>query len=259
MSIKDSLKRGLNAVTDKITNAREYRTSVLNDFSFVQKAYFYVYEKDGPYASANEHQYPDGFAYKEFFPVQINPNTLSLNYGSNKLPGVNVSLAQQDEGASGGFPIISPRNRYSTGSLQISLEYNIYDEYNARTMNGSIPQNNISLHTGNHTSLEKLRNLAGTDRYVLFKWGEIQYFGALQSVNITYNVFSPWGEPLAANATIDIAHQPLAFHDSGIEKGIEIDPLNCPQLKKMDITDKLKIEKQEKATTAGLLASNAMR
>ncbi len=234
-----------------------YCTSVLNDFSFVQKAYFYVYEKDGPYASANEHQCSICFAYKEFFPVQINPKSLTLNYGSDKLPGVSASIEQQDEGTSGGFPIISPRNRYSTGSLQISLDYNIYDEYNARTMNGSIPGtgNSISLHAGNHTSLEELRNLAGTNRYVLFKWGEIQYFGALHSVDITYDAFSPWGEPLAASATIDIAHQPLAYNGSGIE----IDPLECPQLKKMDITDKLKIEKQEKATTAGLLASNAMR
>ena len=53
--------------------------------------------------------------------------------------------------------------------------------------------------------------------------GPIHYFGALESVNITYNVFSPWGEPLAASAIVEIAHQPLAFGDGGVE----IDPEDC--------------------------------
>ena len=252
MSILDSLKGAIN-------NRHEYRTSVLMDFSCVKKAYFHVYQRNNPYTGTRHAaDAPYSFDYIESFPVQINPNSLTLDYGNDKKMTREQPLASVGKDS---VPVVEPYRGYSPGSLRITLEYNIYDEYNARTMNGGIPQNSISLYTGNPTSLDQVRLIAGNiqRKYVLFKWGPIHYFGALESVNITYNVFSPWGEPLAASAIVEIAHQPLAFG----KDGVEIDPEDCKDHLKATPTQRFELHQHEvrenSSVAIGLSATNALR
>lgn len=231
---------GWEAITGKVASAAskvaksaianaKYCTSVLNDFGFVQKALFQVYRREGKSPStgikSNGRSANLKFEYKEQFPVQINPTDINFDYGKGSLKNdkSRVEVLQ----SLGGIDLIS--TDYNAGTVSIPLTYNIYDEYNARTANGAVTvADSISLHSSTHTSLAKLRAYAGLpDYFVLFRWGEIHIFGFLESLSVTYSVYSCWGEPLVGTATATIARQPLEFDSDGIEK----DPCSCTQLK----------------------------
>lgn len=263
MSILTDLTNKVSKIKNKIKSHKDYRTSVLNDFSCVRKAFFQVYQASGHKTfpgKVNDRILEMGFDPIEIFPVQINPNSISLDYYAakqQKTPDASIYA-----GGPASIPLrYDNRGDINPGSVDLTLRYNIYDEYSARTMNGSIPENEISLHSDNNdspiTSLQKLRQYAGnTGHYfVLFTWGEIHIFGLLSSLDITYESFSRWGNPLSATTRVTIDRQPLAYDSDGIEQ----DPFDCPQLKTGTVAASAYRKYHDAAMRVQLTASNALR
>ncbi len=242
-----------------------YRTSVLNDFSSVRKAFFQIYKDKGAESSTaslitSKQQLNREFEFVEQFPVQINPNELKLDfYGDSKKRMADVPIDTED---CQGIPLYNEKDlRFDTGGVDIDLKYNVYDEYKARTVDGAIPGNEISLHSDGKTitSLEKLREYAGnrSGYYTMFIWGEIHIFGFMEKLNVTYESFSRWGEPLSATVQTTIARQPLGYN----KEGIELDPLDCEKvLGKTGIAKaKSYTVDEDTAMRVQLLATNALR
>ncbi len=237
-----------------------YRTSVLNDFSVVSKAFFRIYKSAPKSGSMDSLKKIKGFSkvlglnftpISEILPVQINPTSLSFKYGNDKIFAHDKIPIEPS--TSGGIQLTKPqRSKGEAGSLGISLIYDIYDEYYVKTMGGAL-STDFSLMSETATSLKTLSDYAGNNNnyYTLFIWGEIEYFGYLSDVDITYNAFSRWGTPLKADATITIEKQPLAYNNDGIE----ISPTNSSLLG----TDPLKLKAYKKTEELAILASQASR
>ena len=263
MSILTDLTNKVGKIKNKI-KSQDYRTSVLNDFSCVRKAFFQIYQVNGGKTfKGTDYSRTLNYTFEpiEIFPVQINPNSIRLDYyDSDKLSKATDAPISSDEHTS--IPLKSDnRGDINPGSVELTLEYNIYDEYNARTMNGSIPENEISLHSDNNnspiTSLQKLREYTGNvgHYFVLFTWGEIHIFGLLNSLDVSYHSFSRWGNPLSATAMLRIDRQPLMYYANGIEK----DPLDCPQLQTGAAKASAYRKYHDTAMRVQLTASNALR
>lgn len=185
-------KKGITALT-----TTQQITSTLNEFSTVEKAVL-------------------AFPYCEYSPikVQINPSDLTYEYQSyedikyltlSSLDGKPKDLTSTET---------NPRN---SGTLSFMLYYDFYDEYYARSANGSgFSLNSLtskitgaegSFHLKNEkfSSLETIINQSKIHAPVLFKWGEIEEFGFMQTASPRYSAFSPWGEPLKATVNINIS------------------------------------------------------
>lgn len=208
----------------------KYRTNVLYDFSLVSKAVFYIFEAETgkpPTISLNESfRFPFTFNLVKALPVQINPSDLRMRYGGN------ISHSEEDSngnlfgnielgGSMSPYPI-RKKSSESAGneSISISLHYDVYDEYMLSSGEGigDSGQGTLSLLSSNATSLKELCEYSGmTDKYVLFKWGDIEYFGIMDSIDVTYNTFSRWGVPLKASADIEILKQILATNSQDKE------------------------------------------
>lgn len=207
-----------------------YRTSVLYDFSTVSKAKFYVFEEDVVLTDAKGQptfKRVTSGDFKDPLPVQINPYEFEVTYGEtgkSVAPIENSILSKIDKNAPdcGGIPIVKPKEgRPEPGSISIKLVYDIYDEYNVRTMDGINPLSNFSLESETHTSLKRLGQIAsaGGRYYVLFTWGDMEYFGLIKEVKATYKAFSRWGHALKADVDIIIENQPLAYDENtGVQK-----------------------------------------
>ena len=197
-----------------------YRTGVLNDFSIVSKAVFYIMEKkDGIFSGTY------GRTSEDPLPVQINPTSLNFDYGDDKkTPEMFRGISWPDE--INDIPRVQMPKSGLRGSLNITLTYDVYDEYFVRTMDGLLTSSllgtdsdEMSLMSESATSLKKLTDYAGLmNFYVLFVWGNISYFGLLRKVDVDYHTFSRWGDPLKAEAKIEIEKQPLEYDEKGIEK-----------------------------------------
>lgn len=236
----------------------DYRTSVLNDFSAVSKAFFQIYHDEGiPTMNPGDNMLNRQFKYKKEFPVQINPNTLRLDYyATSKQQRRDAEVPLPAAGCIA-VPMVETDRRFDAGHVDITLDYNIFDEYNARTMYGYVPGTGISLHSDGKgiTSLEELRRYAGREGYyAMFIWGEIHVFGLFEKLNVTYNAFSRWGEPLRASAEVTIDRQPLGYDSDGIE----LDPLSltCSSLLGRGKVEAEEVTLKEKAK---ILATDALR
>lgn len=203
-----------------------YRTSVLYDFSIVSKAKFYVFEEDVAFTQYMFKRVDTG-DFKDPLPVQINPYDFHVTYGSTgksigPIDNSILSTTSADEPIFGGIPFIRPKKGSpEPGSISIKLVYDIYDEYNVRTMDGINPLTDFSLESETHTSLKRLGQIAssGGRYYVLFKWGDIEYFGLISNVEVDYRAFSRWGHALKAEADITIENQPLGYDKkTGVQK-----------------------------------------
>lgn len=165
-----------------------YRTYVLNDFSIVAKAMFYGLELSGDKT----------YKLVDKLPVQINPDSLECIRSSRvvRIGGIEDSIKGR-------------KNKKEPGSntLRIEAHYNIYDEYNVRTnygMTGAL-DDSVSLANEDFTSLPKLQSYANKENmFVLFRWGDVNFFGQIESVSCTYDTFSQWGNPLSCRATISV-------------------------------------------------------
>ena len=190
----------------------KYRTYVLNDFSSVKKAVFFILKFDANFGH---------YKVKECLPVQINPHSI-----------------KQGAGFSGGFectegllqlPKKKDKDNEPPETLELSLEYNIYDEYNVATMGGMQPpsSDSISLSNPKAVTLEKLKSYAGklcdddgAKLRTLFLWGDIEWFGAISSVDVEYTSFSRWGEPLSAKVDVKVQKEYLDNDNSFYKRGI---------------------------------------
>lgn len=179
-----------------------YRTYVLNDFSLVRKAVFFILKSSG---GSNAIKY----SVAESLPVQINPCSISQKVGAQSFEYDTLG---------------NLKNPHTDKEqvLEVELKYNIYDEYKVSTLDGAIPRD-LSLTNKNVVTLEKLKSYAGklsTEDAdlcrTLFKWGDMEWFGALLFVDVEYTSFSRWGDPLSATAKVGIQKEYLSGFSSGI-------------------------------------------
>lgn len=237
-----------------------YRTHVLYDFSIVSKAKFYVFEEDTSiFGKGINYKRADG-EFKDPLPVQINPDEFDVTYGSTvkSIGPIENSILNDRKDLPGGIPLIKPQEPADTEEVEINLKYDIYDEYNVRTMDGVDPLSDFSLESETHTSLKRLGKIAssGGRYYVLFVWGNIEHFGLISSVNVKYTAFSRWGHPLKADVTVKIVEQPLGYDKYGAqEKPTASGRLSLSSLAEIKLSKNL-----EKAKLASALAaSQALR
>ena len=92
-------------------------------------------------------------------------------------------------------------------SIDIRLIFDIYDDYVA---GGEVIGKSISLMEEEYTSLPALIELNTNSTLsawhkVLFKWGEISYFGMMSGISVEYTAFSRWGSPLKAEVTVSMS------------------------------------------------------
>lgn len=191
----------MGALTEK------YRKGAVKDFSVVSKAVFQIFENKPSAIKKGDWN----FKLKDILPVQFNPSSLKVSCGNNRIKKIDGKLPAYTEN---GIPIVLTEDPSFTEDIEIALEYNIYDEYRIRTMDGTLTKlnlgNEISLESESATSLKKLTKYANLQGiYANFAWGEISYFGILSSIDVEYTVFSRWGEPLKAQPTIKIKKQSL--------------------------------------------------
>jgi hypothetical protein len=190
-----------------------YRTSVLYDFSVIDKAAFFILEAE---ASGSITGNSITFKAVETLPVQINPTEI-------RMAQVKSSVAEVDKGLglladSNDFTLLgNPKNKYDN-SLSLKLDFDVFDEYQVRSMKGMLPSD-VSLCEENIVIIEKLIAYCNTQYYfALFKWGDIEYFGKIQNVDVEYGRFSIHGQPLKAVVTVEIGRQNLGTDSNGIEK-----------------------------------------
>lgn len=200
-SLKSSVTGAYNTVKTKYDNSKglfgtNYRTGVLNDFSIVTKAVFYLLD------------YEDG-KYKKFakaLPVQINPD--HLYHAAAKKTNHQSCISGGNEKSRYGYD-----NSSQNDSLDIRVVYDIYDDYVA---GGEFIGKDISLFNRDYTSLPELIEIAtepnNNSLRVLFKWGEIQHFGMLTNASVDYTAFSRWGSPLKAEATFSMTLVDMTEH-----------------------------------------------
>lgn len=238
-----------------------YRTSVLNDFSIVQKGKFYVFDRT---TLGGKIKYTPT---TDVYTLQINPENFEAFDGRTQL--------EQGQGVTeDGVPYANFTNvgndRNQAATLSIGLRYDIFDEYMARTMNDMNPAGGlmgIDLFSEDFVSLQGLRNLSlesmttnlSTQKRVLFKWGVFEYFGTLSSLEFTYEKFSRWGNPLAGNGRAVITNEKL-FDRRG---SVVSKPTRSPSLIGAGVVldddlDKLRLSFELTATKTPELASDTI-
>ncbi|GMB10643.1 MAG: hypothetical protein NkDv07_0516 [Candidatus Improbicoccus devescovinae] len=199
-----------------------YRTSVLYDFSLVVKANIFilkVVEKDVTDLFTKG---PFGWSVKEALPLQLNPTSIKRNRGSQmKSADDSKKGLRSFDGPAVTTPdnyvLLFPDRAQKAEDLELDLTFDIYDEYNMRTMNGTIPLD-ISLADPDVVIIEHLFLYANTNNYwALFKWGPLVYFGKIRRVNFEYTTFSAYGEPLKGKGSLSIEKQSLGTDDDGTE------------------------------------------
>lgn len=167
-----------------LTNS--YRTNVLNDFSTVRKANFTLLSPN--------------FDIEEIVPVQINPNDITYrchSRGFNSVGGLGTKPGEEVRGDSISAEYV----------LEMTLYYDFYDEYQARTLSGFLGSlDDFHLMNEKYSSLAKLIQFSNQnpEGYVFFYWGPFKIFGRLETIDPTYKAFSQWGQPLKATANVTI-------------------------------------------------------
>ncbi|MDR1240695.1 MAG: hypothetical protein LBK29_02320 [Oscillospiraceae bacterium] len=227
----------------------KYRTSVMYDFSSVVKAVIFIVRARPGISPIHPYDYDA----EEALPVQVNPQKLKRNRAEQK--AIDLPLPPVDPKSVSYALVGGGKNKEE--ELTLDLEFDIYDEYNARTRNGAAPfafsrtplDFSLSLANENFVIIEKLFQYSNTqDYFALFRWGDIEFFGSITSVDCEYSCFSPYGEPLKAKVGVTIRHQSLGKSD-GIEKspGPDIFPLVWAGIEAYSSTEK-------KVTTAAKIA-----
>lgn len=170
-----------------------YRKSVLNDYSVVEKATFTLVTFEAT-NSSKVHS-------TETIPVQINPNDISFNY--THIPSLPIGGLD-----SAGLSAKNAQSWRESSSLSITLFYDFYDEYYARSMDGVLGSlSDFHLKNKEYSSLERLVEFSTSSPspHVLFKWGSsIEFYGIMNALNPSYRVFSCWGQPLKADVSVSI-------------------------------------------------------
>ena len=84
------------------------------------------------------------------------------------------------------------------GEIIQQLE-NIADEYDARTARGKIP---LSIDIDKITIIGALRTYSSNKYISIIKWASLEEVVRIKNVECTYTLYSPYGEPLAADVTV---------------------------------------------------------
>lgn len=169
----------------------DYRDYTLYDFSNVVKAKLFVFkiETDGSTSSC-----------KDILPFQINPE---------KYNRISDSIHTRDPDQLDINGIDSLANNENDDGIGINtLKFNIFDEYHAQTMNGTLP---IPVNINKITIIDKLFKYANRDYVVVFQWSD-KYVLRIKSVSCEYTSFSKFGEPLVAEVTVKFANECLYQH-----------------------------------------------
>lgn len=194
--VKSAAKGAAKSIVKGLKPSKEI-TSTLNEFGTVEKATIAL-STDGDIKNI------------ELIHVQINPSDINYEYE----PTTSLTTMNTSNASSGDQTIAEPATPSPTiGSMNFTLYYDFYDEYYARSANGSGFSLNSILSSGNgfhlknkeYSSLEKLIQASRYQSNIIFKWGSFEEFGRIKIVNPRYTAFSPWGEPLKANAYVDIS------------------------------------------------------
>ena len=171
-----------------------YVTGVLNDYSTVEKATFTLVKLG---SSSSDYKK----ATFETVPVQINPSDLVYQYSSpvkDRAAGLNETNGDTTFDTS--FS--------SASSLSMTLYYDFYDEYQARTAGGALSfVSSFHLMEEKYSSLQKMIEHVNTYEKprVLFRWGSsVLFYGVLEKLNPSYRAFSQWGHPLKAEVSVNI-------------------------------------------------------
>lgn len=182
------VKSGIKAVKGAIKGDGDitglsYRNSLLYDFSSVVRARIYVFKYD----SVNTNV-PERFSLIDNLPVQINPDKYERSKSSDVdwnevAKSGNIKSSNED-------------------SMSFTLRFNIVDEYKLLTRDGLYP---IPLNLDEVTIISKLYKYKNSQYVVLFKWGPLAYLSNIVKVSCSYDSFSPYGEPLSADVTLELA------------------------------------------------------
>ncbi|MDO4199403.1 MAG: hypothetical protein Q4D57_01395 [Clostridia bacterium] len=185
----------------------DYRKYVWNDFSVVEKARIIIIESSDKYVIGScEPNSNHELKFVKELPVQINPASFSYEYRVEPKNMTRNLTAAKDPGVN--FVPVTFGD-FERGTTTIPLIFDIYDEYNARSMNSGL-DSSMSLMKKGFTSLPDLIEYAKSgNKYALFKWGDIKKFGVLTGVDTEYTAFSPWGQPLKARVSVHITEEPV--------------------------------------------------
>lgn len=181
-----------------------YVTGVLNDYSIVEKATFTLVKLG---SESTDHTK----ATFETVPVQINPSDLTYQYSS---PVRDVCAGLNEPNGDTYFDT----SYGSASSLSMTLYYDFYDEYQARTASGAMSfLSSFNLMEKKFSSLQKLINHTNTyaKPRVLFRWGSsVKFYGVLEKLNPSYRAFSQWGHPLKAEVSVNIYKDTSANYEN---------------------------------------------
>lgn len=183
--------------------SHSYSAGVLNDFSVVEKATFTLIQ-------LGDINNPDSVDFSETIPVQINPSDLVFQYSS---PASYVAAGLNDLGGT----MSSETYHEEESSLSLTLYYDFYDEYNARTASGALGfLESFHLMNEKFSSLETLILFTQKQKnpHVLFRWGDINFYGVIESLSPAYRAFSQWGQPLKAEVSVTIQGDNSKSHES---------------------------------------------
>ncbi len=183
--------------------SHSYSAGVLNDFSVVEKATFTLIQ-------LGDINNPDSVDFSETIPVQINPSDLVFQYSS---PASYVAAGLNDLGGT----MSSETYHEGESSLSVTLYYDFYDEYNARSASGALGfLESFHLMNEKFSSLETLISFTQkqTNPHVLFRWGDINFYGVIESLSPAYRAFSQWGQPLKAEVSVTIQGDNSKSHES---------------------------------------------
>lgn len=167
----------------------DYRDHTLYDFSNVVKAKLFVFELE-----ENE-------SVKEcvdILPFQINPSSYRrISDGIHSRDPEQIDI--------NGIDVLSTSSQdYDNTAIGIrDLSFNIFDEYMARTMNGTLP---IPININEITIIDKLFEYAKRKYVVVFQWAD-KYVLRIKRVECTYKSFSKYGEPLSADVEVTFAYE----------------------------------------------------
>ena len=223
MGLKNLVKKAASTAASKIksfTKDKNLRKYVWYDYSIVEKAKIQLIESTQPIDSfvPGAHGTEGYLHFSSEVPVQINPS--EFRYENALEPhGITDRLNN------------SPwRVRYTLGDhpqnqFTQTVIFDIYDEYNARTANGSIPTDFSLMNATALPVLIEFANLSGDMMHLArFMWGAVVKFGILVGVSVDYTAFSQWGQPLKATATLNMIEIPTANEGGAARLHIDGEP-----------------------------------
>jgi hypothetical protein len=216
--ISDPVKAGIRALL--------YRTSVFNNFDSIVKAYIYVLEMGSATIVESIAGLDYSFSVKEILPFQVNPTNIEFNRPIKKA----IENEEQLEllALKGNIPNPgSDEKDEDKEFLTCSFFCDSFDENQARTFEGTLPVNGACVFDEDYVIIEKLREYAGISGYrVVFKWGPIEYYGFLRSVDVVYSKYTIYGEPTHAVVNLHISQASLGRDEkTNLEKRLGLSTL----------------------------------